>query len=112
MLTQDALLGQVAVTPDEVKTQYANAAKAYTQDEQRDAAHILIAVKPDANDAEKAAAKKRSEDLAAQAKANPAKFAELARQHSQDPGSAPQGGELAAIRAARWSSRSTTRCSE
>lgn len=93
-LTQDALLGQVAVTPDEVKAQYANAAKTYTQEEQRDAAHILIAVKPDASDADKAAAKKRAEELAAQAKASPAKFAELARQHSQDPGSAPQGGEL------------------
>jgi len=93
-LTHDALLGQVAVTPDEVKAQYANAAKAYTQEEQRDAAHILVAVKPDATDAEKATAKQRAEDLAAQAKASPAKFAELARQHSQDPGSAPQGGEL------------------
>lgn len=94
VLTQDALLAHVAVTPDEVRAQYANAAKTYTQDEQRDAAHILIAVKPDASDAEKTAARKRAEELAAQAKASPAKFADLARQYSQDPGSAPQGGEL------------------
>jgi hypothetical protein len=55
VLTQDALLAHVTVTPDEVRAQYANAAKTYTQDEQRDAAHILIAVKPDESDTEKAA---------------------------------------------------------
>ncbi len=94
VLTQDALLAQIAVTPEEVKAQYDSAAKTYTQDEQRQAAHILIAVKPDATDAEKAAAKKTADDIAAQAKANPAKFGELAKQYSQDPGSAPQGGDL------------------
>ena len=78
MLTQDALLAQVAITPEEVKAQYASAAKSYTQDEQRQAAHILIAVKPDATDDQKAAAKKRAEEIAAQAKKNPAQFAELA----------------------------------
>ena len=43
---------------------------------------------------ERAAAKKTAEALAAEAKANPAKFADLARQRSQDPGSAAQGGDL------------------
>lgn len=95
MLTQDALLSQVPAVPeDEIKAQYANAAKSYTQDEQRQASHILIAVKPDASDAEKAVAKKTADDVAAQAKANPAKFADLAKKYSQDPGSAAQGGDL------------------
>ena len=94
VLTQDALLAQVAVTPDEVKAQYDSAAKTYRQEEQRQAAHILIAVKPDASEAERAAAKKTAEEIAAQAKANPAKFGDLAKQRSQDPGSAPQGGDL------------------
>ena len=82
------------MTPDEVKAQYESAAKTYTQQEQRQAAHILVAVKPDATEAERSAAKKKAEDIAAQAKANPAKFAELAKQFSQDPGSAAQGGDL------------------
>jgi peptidyl-prolyl cis-trans isomerase D len=94
ILTQDALLGQVTVTPEEVKAQYASAEKTYTQEEQRQTAHILMAVKSDASDAERAAAKKKAEDIAAQAKANPAKFADLAKQYSQDPGSAAQGGDL------------------
>jgi peptidyl-prolyl cis-trans isomerase D len=94
VLTPDALLSQVTVTPEEVKAQYASNAKQYTQDEQRQAAHILIAAKPDAKDAEKAAARKKADDLHAQAKANPAKFGDLAKQHSEDPGSAAQGGDL------------------
>ena len=94
VLTQDAVLAQVSVTPEEVKAQYDSAAKTYRQEEQRQAAHILIAVKPDASEAERAAAKKAAEEIAAQAKANPAKFAELAKQRSQDPGSATQGGDL------------------
>ena len=94
VLTQDALLAQIAVTPEEVKAQYDSAAKTYRQEEQRHAAHILVAVKPDASEAERAAAKKTAEELTAQAKASPATFAELARQKSQDPGSAAQGGDL------------------
>ena len=94
VLTQDALLAQTGVTPEEVKAQYDSAAKTYRQEEQRQAAHILITVKPDASEAERAAAKKIAEEIAAQAKANPSKFAELAKQRSQDPGSAAQGGDL------------------
>jgi peptidyl-prolyl cis-trans isomerase D len=94
VLTPDAMAAQASVTPDEVKKKYEENMKQYTQEEQRQAAHILIAVKPDASDADKAAAKKKAEDLAAQAKANPAKFADLAKKYSEDPGSASQGGDL------------------
>jgi peptidyl-prolyl cis-trans isomerase D len=94
ILTPESLAADTAVTPDEVKAQYTAQAKQFTQDEQRQAAHILIAVKPGASAADKAAAKKKAEDILAQAKANPAKFADLAKQYSQDPGSASQGGDL------------------
>ena len=94
VLTPDAMAAQATVTRDEVKKKYDDNVKQYTQDEQRQAAHILIAVKPDASDADKAAAKKKAEDIAAQAKANPAKFADLAKKYSEDPGSAAQGGDL------------------
>ena len=93
-LTQDSLLPGISVDPAEVKKHYEENVKQYGQEEQRAAAHILIAVKPDASDADKAAAKKKAEDIAAQAKTTPAKFAELAKQYSQDPGSATQGGDL------------------
>ena len=94
LLTQDALTARAEVTPDEVKKQYEANARQYTADEERSAAHILIAVKPDAKDEEKAAAKKLAEEVYAKAKANPAKFADLAKEYSKDPGSAQQGGDL------------------
>jgi len=94
MLNQDALAPRAKVEPAEVKAAYDANAKQYTTQEERQAAHILIAVKPDAKDDEKAAAKKKAEALLAQAKANPAKFGELAKANSQDPGSAAQGGDL------------------
>jgi peptidyl-prolyl cis-trans isomerase D len=93
-LTPDSLLGRATVEPAEVKKQYDDNVRQYTKAEQRQASHILIAVKPDATDADKAAAKEKAEALAAQARKAPAKFAELAKQNSQDPGSAAQGGAL------------------
>lgn len=94
VLTQEALTGQVKVDPEEVRRQYESNIRQYGSKEQRSASHILIAVKPDAKEDEKAAAKRRAETLYAQVKANPAKFADIAKANSQDPGSAGNGGEL------------------
>ena len=43
---------------------------------------------------EKAAARAKAEQLLAQIRQAPQSFAELAKQHSQDPGSAANGGDL------------------
>src|SRR5689334_9840341 len=94
MLTPDALAPRIKIDPAEVKAAYDANARQYGTPEERQASHILIAVKPDAKEDDKAAAKKKAEALLAQAKANPAKFAELAKANSQDPGSASQGGDL------------------
>jgi peptidyl-prolyl cis-trans isomerase D len=94
MLSPDSLGAQMPLDPAEVKKQYEENRGRYGQPEQRQASHILIAVKPDASEADKAAAKKRADELAAQARKNPQGFAELAKANSQDPGSAAQGGDL------------------
>lgn len=60
--------------------------------EQVNVSHILIGVKPGATPAEKAAAKKKADDLLAKLKAG-GDFAELAKENSDD-GSKAQGGDL------------------
>ena len=94
ILSIDALAQKAAVDAAAVKKHYDEHLAQYSTPEERSAAHILVAVKPDASDADKAAAKKKAEDIAAQVRAAPQRFAELAKKESQDPGSAPQGGDL------------------
>ncbi len=94
LLTPDALSAQVTVTPEEVRKQYDASTAQYSAPEERSAAHILIPVAADAKDDANAAAKKLADEVYAKAKADPAKFAELAKQYSKDPGSAAQGGDL------------------
>ncbi len=94
VLSPDALMAKVTVAPEDVKAQYTQNLRQYGSPEERSAAHILVTVKPDASDADKAAAKKKADDIAAKVRANPADFAKLAKEFSQDPGSAAQGGDL------------------
>ena len=97
LLTQDALMAGTTVDAADVKKQYENNVKQYAAAEERSISHILIPVKPDAPEADRAAAKKQADDLLARVKANPAKFADLAREFSKDPGSAQQGGDLGSV---------------
>ena len=94
LLNQDAIAAQVKVDPAEVKQAYDANTKQYTTNEERQASHILVAVKPDASDADKAAAKAKATTLLEKARAKPDAFAELAKANSQDTGSAAQGGDL------------------
>lgn len=94
VLSADVLQGRVQIS-DEAMKQYYEANRARFQDpEQRQASHILIKTDAGMKDAERAAAKAKAEKLFSDLKAAPAKFGELARQHSQDPGSAAGGGDL------------------
>jgi peptidyl-prolyl cis-trans isomerase D len=61
--------------------------------EQVRAAHILIRVASDAGDIMRQQKRQMAEKLLAEAKAGK-DFAQLARQHSEDPGSAAKGGDL------------------
>jgi peptidyl-prolyl cis-trans isomerase D len=66
----------------------------YTSAEERRASHILVAAPKDAPAEARAKAKAKAEELLAQARKNPAGFAELAKKSSEDTASAPQGGDL------------------
>jgi len=61
--------------------------------EQREVAHILIKVEPNASEAEIETARQTAEDLAKRARAGE-DFAALAKANSQDEGSAEAGGDL------------------
>ena len=93
-LSQDALAAQMKIDPADVRQAYEANAKQYTTNEERQASHILIAVKPDATPADKAAAKAKAEMVLEKLRAKPDDFAALAKEYSQDPGSAQQGGDL------------------
>lgn len=93
-LALDSLMEQVVAQDSEIKAYYEDHLAEFGTQEQRQAAHILIAVSKQASDAEKAAAKSKAEQVLKQVKQSPGKFAELAKQHSQDPGSAVNGGDL------------------
>ncbi len=78
----------------DVKGYYEQNVARYSSTEERRASHILINSPASAPAAEREAAKSKATALLAQARQNPAAFAELAKKNSQDPGSAPNGGDL------------------
>ncbi len=94
VLNADSLLALDPVTTEEIRAQYDARREQYEQKEQRQASHVLISVKPGSSDADKARARAKAEEIAAQVKKNPAAFAEVAKKQSEDPGSAPKGGDL------------------
>jgi peptidyl-prolyl cis-trans isomerase D len=94
VLSADDLAKQVTVPEADARAFYESNKRRYEVPEQRRASHILVAVAKDASDADKAKAKAKAEDLLKKVRANPLDFAKLAKQSSDDPGSAANGGDL------------------
>jgi peptidyl-prolyl cis-trans isomerase D len=95
VLSLDNLAQQVEIPLDEVKQAYQQNAARYATAEEREASHILIQVPAAGATAEiRAKAKAQAEVIAKQARESPARFADLAKEYSQDPGSAQAGGDL------------------
>jgi peptidyl-prolyl cis-trans isomerase D len=87
-------LSQVEVKDDEVAEYYAlHKDDKFTEPEQVRARHILVKTAADAGADAKAAARKKAEELLAKVKAG-ADFAALAKERSEDAGSAANGGDL------------------
>ncbi|HEX5093797.1 MAG TPA: SurA N-terminal domain-containing protein [Burkholderiales bacterium] len=82
VLSVDALRERAAVPEADLKAAYDSRASQYGVPEQRRASHILVKTREEAD------------KIVAEARRNPARFAELARKYSQDPGSASKGGDL------------------
>lgn len=94
VLDSEAVASQVNVSDADIKAYYEQNVQRYRDEEQRRASHILIKVDKGASEQDKAAARAKAEKLLAQARQNPGDFAKLAKEYSQDPGSAELGGDL------------------
>ncbi len=97
VLDAAAVESKVAVSDAEVSQYYSANQKRFITPEQRTASHILITKAQGAKPAEEAAAKAKAEAVLAEVRKNPADFAAIAKTSSQDPGSAPQGGDLGVV---------------
>jgi peptidyl-prolyl cis-trans isomerase D len=94
VLSVDSLLSQMQADADEVRKYYDGHLDQYGTQEERQASHILISADTAAGAEAKQQARAKADDLYKQLKQKPAAFADLAKQHSQDPGSAAKGGDL------------------
>ena len=83
----------VKVQDADVQTFFEQNKARFHQNESVHASHILIRADENADAATKAKAKAEADGILKQLKAG-AKFADLAKKSSQDPGSAPNGGDL------------------
>lgn len=94
VLDIDALKKDITVSEEDLRSSYEQNISRYTTPQQRRASHILIGVDGSASADERAKAKAEAESVLAELTKQPERFAELAREHSDDPGSAERGGDL------------------
>lgn len=94
ILDEPAARAGVDVSDDDIQSYYTQNQSLYSTAERRRASHIQISVAEDASQAERDAAQERAKALAEEARKDPAAFARLARENSQDVGSAANGGDL------------------
>jgi peptidyl-prolyl cis-trans isomerase D len=94
VLSRDELTAAAVVTDEEARKYYTSHADRYKTGETRRASHILIRVDSGAPEAAVAAAKAKADQLLEQVRKTPGDFAKIAKDNSQDPGSAANGGDL------------------
>jgi peptidyl-prolyl cis-trans isomerase C len=92
-LIASAIAEKVAVKPEQVTDFYAKNPDQFKQPDRVRASHILIMVPKGSDAVAKTAARTKAADILKDVKAGK-DFAALAKQHSQDPGSAQNGGDL------------------
>ncbi|WP_374591119.1 SurA N-terminal domain-containing protein [Aquabacterium sp.] len=98
VLDLPAVQAGIKVDETELRNFYEqNVKQRYTSPEERRTSHILIKLDPNATSDQRKAARAKAESLLAQIKKSPSSFAELAKRHSDDPGSAANGGDLGFI---------------
>jgi peptidyl-prolyl cis-trans isomerase C len=84
---------EVKITPEEVRAFYDKNPDQFKQPEMVRASHILIRCAPDATDEVKKEKRTQIDSVRALVKGGE-KFADVAKKFSEDPGTAPNGGDL------------------
>jgi peptidyl-prolyl cis-trans isomerase D len=94
VLNEEAASRDIKISEADIESFYKQNEARYGQPERRRVSHILLEVPASADTAAKAVVQTKAADLAMRAAANPKDFAALAKEFSQDSGSANQGGDL------------------
>ena len=93
-ISRDAIARNLVADESELRALYEQQKLNYSSAARREARHILIQLAPDADEAQAEAARALIDSLREQLLLGGADFAELAKEHSEDPGSAAKGGAL------------------
>ncbi len=93
---ESAVLASLEIDPESVRAFYEQHPEQFTQPGGVRARHILIEVSPDAAEPDRAEVRDRARRLRVDAEGG-ADFETLAREHSDDPGSAANGGDLGLV---------------
>ncbi len=95
-LSLDAIKRATEVDADQIRNRYEQTRDAYSSAEVRTASHILLTLKADASEEDSLKVENQLKEIRSQLELG-ADFAQLARERSQDPASAEDGGDLGEI---------------
>ena len=94
VLDLDTIKKSITVNEADLKSYYNQNIARLSGNPERRASHILINAPKTAPAADREKAKARAQELLAEVRKAPDSFADVAKKNSQDPGSAPAGGDL------------------
>ncbi|MFA5489760.1 MAG: SurA N-terminal domain-containing protein [Candidimonas sp.] len=103
LLNEQAAMGNLPAIDEQALRDYYDQNKSrYVQPARVNVSHIQVSVPPGADEEQRRAAQAKAEKLAAEAKADPAGFADLAKAQSEDAGTSGGGGTLGWITKGSW----------
>jgi peptidyl-prolyl cis-trans isomerase D len=94
VLDLDAVKKGITINDADLKSYFEQNSARLSGQEERRASHILIASPKTAAAADRQKARAKADELLAAVRKSPDSFADVAKKNSQDPGSAPNGGDL------------------
>jgi peptidyl-prolyl cis-trans isomerase D len=94
VLDAQAMAQDIRLNEADVRAYFEQNTAQWAGAQERRASHILFNLDPKADSATQAAVKQKAQAVLDEVRQQPERFAALAKQHSQDPGSAAEGGDL------------------